>query len=161
MAIDLDSIVNRTRRLINDTDSTNFTRSTAEMYDYVSDANDEIPLDYFDFTTFVVTGGNISPTPDGIDAQLIATKTALNITLEDVREAAGDSILIQTGDIKLDTSKAPPHLVAVLEFLNSSYNGMILSLNMDGKSSSSAATGIRVDNYVTDTHSSVVGNSLL
>lgn len=161
MAVDMAQIVGRTRRLIFDRDSSNYIRTDAELHLYIRDAIDHINMDYFDFTDFTVTGTSISPTPDTIDAQLIAIRTALNITHEDIREASGDAILIQTGDIKLDTSKSPPNLKTNLEFLESQYDKMITSLNMDGKSDSSSATGIRVDTYIEDAHSSETGESLL
>lgn len=161
MAIDLDNIIGRVRRIVFDRDSDDYTRSDAEMRLYVGDAVDHILLDYYDFTEFVVTGTQITPTPDRQDAAILSLRTALDITAEDIREASGDAILIQTGDIKLDTSKAPPHLLRLFEWLSKEYTDMITSLNMDGKSSSSSGTGIRVDTYIQDSSSQKAGNSLL
>jgi len=161
MSVDLDQIIGRTRRLIFDRDSSNYTRTDTELRLYIRDAIDHVNLDYFEFEDYVITGTMITPTPDNIDAQLIAIRAGLNITHEDIREAGGDAILIQTGDIKLDTSKSPPNLRTNLEFLENQYDRMIISLNKDGKSDSSAGTGLRVDTYIESAHSSTTGESNL
>jgi hypothetical protein len=154
MAIDMSNVIGQVRRLVFDRDSSNYTRTDAEMALYISDAVADIQLDYFEFDDYVVSGTyGLTPVPDNIDARLMAIRAGLNITHEDIREAGGDAILIQTGDIKLDTSKSPPQLKTNLEFLEKEYNNMIISLNKDGKSNSSAGTGIRVDNYIESTKS--------
>ena len=162
LAGELYGIARQVRRLVKDPIiSGSGIRSDIEMVQYVRDGLPEIEQDFSDFTVFSISGTLISPTPDTIDKRLMALKTAELITYEDWRESAGDAILIQTGSIRLDTSKGTRFFKDVYEAIKDRYDKMITELNMNGKSSGTASVGSRIDNYVVDRNSTKAGESLL
>lgn len=160
-ASDLHGIVKQIRRLVNDrVVSGTATRSDLEIPMYASDGLAEIEEDYPEFTSYVISGNGIAPSPDTIDKRLIALKAAQLITYEDWRENAGDAIAIQTGTIRLDTSKGTRFFKELYEALSNSYNNMVDNLNINGKTGTSIG-GTRVDNYVEDLNSVRNTRSLL
>ena len=88
-------------------------------------------------------------------------KTAELITYENWVINAGDAILIQTGSIKLDTSKGTRFFKDVYEGIKDRYDKIITNLNMNGKSTGTGGVGSRIDNYVVDRNSTKSGDSLL
>lgn len=123
------------------------TRSQVELFEYQKDALPEIQQDYPSFTTFSISGSSITPAPDIVDQRLIVLKVAENITLENYQENVGDAILIRQGSINLDTSKGTRYYADLLDRIKDRYDQLIMSLNMNGKSSTTTSIGLRIDNY--------------
>lgn len=157
------NMISQIRRLVNDPlVSGTAVRSDLEMAAYIEDSLGDIEIDYPDFTDFTMTSGtSISPTPDIVDKRLMVLKSVELVTYENMVEAAGDSILIQQGSIRLDTSKGTKTFQVVHERAARNYTNLINRLNMHGKSSVTTSIGSRVDNYVSRTTDSKAGDSLL
>ncbi len=156
-------IVNQVRRLVNDQiiSGTSLKRTNIEVIEYLKDSNDEVRQDYEDFTSFTISGTTIDPAPDNVDRRLLALKSAELITLEDWRESAGDAILIQTGSIKLDTSKGTNPLRDITKYIQDEYINLIDNLKMNGKSSTTSTLGYRIDNYKSRTTDTRASDSLI
>ena len=162
LAGELYAIARQVRRLVKDPlISGSGIRSDIEIVQYIRDGLTEVEQDFSEFTAFSISGTLISPTPDTIDQRLMALKTAELITYEDWRESAGDAILIQTGSIKLDTSKGTRFFKDVYEAIRDRYNKMIIQLEMNGKSTGTGGVGHRIDNFIVDRNSRKAGESLI
>ena len=162
LAGDLYAISRQIRRLVNDPIvSGTGIRSDLEIISYVRDGLTEIEQDFSSFTVFNISGTSINPTPDSIDKRLLTLKAAELIIYEDVVAAAGDAILIQTGSIKLDTSRSAKPLKDALESLQNRYDKMITNLNINGKSTGTGGIGSRIDNFIVDKNSRKAGESLI
>lgn len=162
LAGDLYAISRQVRRLVNDpVVSGTGLRSDLEIIAYVRDGLTEIEQDFSEFPVFNISGTSISPVPDDIDKRLLTLKAAELIIYEDFVAASGDAILIQTGSIKLDTSRSAKPLKDAFEALQDRYDKMITNLNMNGKSTGTGGVGARIDNYIVDKNSTKAGESLL
>lgn len=162
LAGDLYNIARQVRRLVADPIiSGSGIRSDIEIVQYVNDSLAEIKEDFRDFPTFSISGTLISPVPDVTDKRLLALKTAELITYENWVINTGDAILIQTGSIKLDTSKGTRFFKDVYEAIKDRYDNLITELNINGKSSATSTVGFRIDNYIEDANSTKTGESLL
>lgn len=159
--INTSNVLNRVRRLLKDTDTASPDNTDTDIIEYIKDSNDTIGMLYPDFTKYIVDSTDITPEPDRFDAQLIAICAVKLILMADIIVASGDAILIQTGDIKLDTSKAPVNLVKTYEFFNKLFENTIDSLIINGKSTDTVGIGHRVDTYIRDRNSTKSGNSLI
>ena len=149
MAETLATIVSRVERMLHPAVASGF--STGEIQNYIQDGVYEIELDYQDFANYTITAGSpgsISPTPDGVDALLIAVKAASNMVNALNQEAVGDAILIRTGGITLDTSRALRARGIEANRYENWYKKLVTSLLKDGKTTSTASIGHRIDNYI-------------
>lgn len=155
------TLISRTRRLLKDTSITSPNNTDSDITAYLQDANDTIGMLHQDFTVYVIGATTISPVPDKIDAQLMALNAAAEILMADIIIASGDAILIQTGDIKLDTSKSPANLIKAYDLYMGLFNNLLTSLIINGKTGETSGTGQRVDTYIVDNTSSKSGKSLL
>ena len=162
LTTDLHVIARQVRRLVNDPlVSGSGIRSDLEIIEYMKDGLTEIEQDFSDFPVFSISGTLISPIPDDIDKRLMTLKTAELIMYEDFVAASGDAILIKTGSIALDTSRAAKPLKDAFEALQNRYDKMITNLTMNGKSSGTTSVGSRIDNYIVDSNSTKTGESLI
>lgn len=159
---DLNIIVATVRRMVNDpVISGSSIRNDYEMGLYLEDANDAVFEDVDAFTNFTITGTSITPDPDRVDKRLLALQSAKMITQEDYRESVGDSILLQTGCIKIDTTKGTKSFNDFYKELCLTYNNLVTELNINGKSSNTLSIGGRVDNYKQRTSDVRASDSLL
>ena len=149
MAETLTTIVSRVERMVTSGVAANFTDTELQLF--CEDAISEIELDYQDFANYVITTGDpgsISPTPDKIDALLISLRAVCNMVNALNQEAVGDAILIRTGGITLDTSRALRARGIEADRYEKWYRRLITNLLKDGKSSSTSSIGHRIDNYI-------------
>lgn len=152
MAETLATIVSRVERMLHPAVASGFAQ--VEIQGYCADAVPEIELSYQDFANYVITTGSpgsISPTPDGIDALLIAVKAASNMVTALNQEAVGDAILIRTGGITLDTSRALRARGIEANRYSDWYKRLVTNLLKDGKSTSTTSIGHRIDSYIETT----------
>ena len=149
MAETLATIVSRVQRMLHPAVASGF--AVSEIHGYCQDAVYDIELQYQDFANYTITTGSpgsISPTPDGVDALLIAVKAASNMVTALNQEAVGDAILIRTGGITLDTSRALRARGIEADRYEKWYQRLVTSLLKDGKSTSTSSIGHRIDNYI-------------
>jgi len=139
----------------------------ADICYYVEDAYAQVQVDYTDMTAYTITivtdssDSIISPAPDVIDKMLLALKASFYIADAYYLETIGDAILIRAGSISLDTSKSLEAHGINLNYLKKQYDDLVMSLNINGKSSDSTSIGNRVDNYVTTTTDITTNDSLI
>lgn len=147
MAETISTIRNRVKRLLSSRVASGVSDNDIDFY--VQDAVGMIELDYPAFTNYVVIAGtSIAPEPDHVDSVLIATKGASLVVNSLNQRAIGDAVLIRTGGITLDTSKSLRARGIEANRFERMYDGLLQSLIINGKGSSTTTYGYRIDNYI-------------
>ena len=142
----LNNIVARMKRFISDT-VVSGTYNDSELEFYAQDATVMIPIDYPDFSTYVITvGTGIAPTPTTFDGFLISLKAASLAFNTTIIESIADAIMVKAGAITLDTSKSLDAKAEQGNKLEMVYNKIIENKIMDIAGAN--AIGARCDIYL-------------